>query len=472
MRKLAFVFVAAGALAFAACGSDKKTTTDGGTDAKPPVVKKDKGVTPEDDTGVPSGEGIVLPDQGVPGEGVIVGDGPTTTFNCDRTKIGVPCKADPSTGAAPECGENASCLITSQDGSGVCSCDCEPDDPQTPFTNEDKCGEGGINAECGELEMSNGSTAGFCLLLCQPTLGTNTCTAPLSCQPISPYYTRTSMPVCLFSGCADDKECPATTGESTDGTGFCTVGDAASCPAGQECSAVVSGNTKGVCSEPSTCDKTSGLCGKHATNNPTAAIGAACKSDKDCGEYQNCSMEIDRKGVFGQKDHGEACTKDDDCCGYCDTQGGNKCAGSCLVHARNGYCMLYGCGWATASAYKEFACPSGGTCDTLFGSWGSCWKACDPKDAATCRGNANDKWGDYECRSWNMLGGGAYTATPICEFGDRLPCDALVAYQLDCASVALTCYDPKTAQPSTNVTDPAGYCMDDTASGPVPTPTP
>jgi hypothetical protein len=98
-------------------------------------------------------------------------------------------------------------------------------------------------------------------------------------------------------------------------------------------------------------------------------------------------------------------------------------------------------------------------------------KACDPKNAATCRGNPNDRSGDYECRAWNNFG---LSAGPICEFGSNVPCDIFPASS-DCASVGLspndtqmTCRAPSTQQPAASANDPAGFCYDNTPSGPPP----
>jgi hypothetical protein len=252
----------------------------------------------------------------------------------------------------------------------------------------------------------------------------------------------------------------------------CNPADTDPCGAGNQCIEMTP--TTGVCAEPGTCDTASGLCGAHATEGTPGGVGAPCTSDKQCGEYMSCERELD-PATLGLLDHGQNCTSSDDCCGVC--QG--TCQGSCAVHARNGYCLVSGCTFATATDFNEFACPAGSTCNKLFFG-GICMKTCDLATAADCRGNAADKLGDFECRAWNNLtiGGQQLADAPVCDFGDIVPCSLFTGSSLDCSALGtVDPQDPSNSNPThmrcillngsdaPQPLDPQGFWLDDTASG-------
>jgi hypothetical protein len=147
------------------------------------------------------------------------------------------------------------------------------------------------------------------------------------------------------------------------------------------------------------------------------------------------------------------------------------------VQSRNGYCIVLGCAFATATTYSEFSCPSGSDCNKLYGG-GICQKTCTLATAASCRGHSGDKFGDYECRAWSNLSisGVAIAKGPVCDFGPLVSCSFMPS-TLDCSSLGdktnstnMTCRKMNNTK-TTNSHDPEGWCLDDTASGPVgPTP--
>ena len=406
-------------------------------------------------------------DSGVARDGrdqLSAGDARADTPQIDPNAIGRPCTDN------AQCGPSAACLITSPTLGGVCVAPCSPDDPNTPLVNEDTCPNLRQNI-CGFVTLSGGQRGAFCLRRCQPKLGANDCDAPLACDPRSSGSAGApNRAVCLRIGCQDDVDCPVTNGQSCDPTA-----EVDTCSPGGECLALAAGSTAGVCVEPGTCDAASGLCGAHATDEPDAAIGDPCESDKDCGEFMTCEQEFDPQAILGERDHGAACDTDANCCGRCNPQS-RTCEGSCVVHARNGYCLSTGCALATETEFRQYACPNGATCHRLFFG-GICVKSCSLAQQDDCRGVAEDQLGDYECRAWNSIFDGAIADGPVCEFGDWLPCDLLGGSELDCSSVG-------TNAPTTNATemtcrssdgkatedpgDPQGFCLDTTGSAPQP----
>jgi MYXO-CTERM domain-containing protein len=422
------------------------------------AVKLDAG-PPPDVTVVEGGAADlpVTPDKGPTVDGPVVIDGGTPA-TCAQA-IGKAC-----TSAGSQCGAMATCLLSTTT-TGVCTCGCVPDDASTPLVNEDTCPDLSKNV-CGRLQLSDGTIQNTCFRKCQPKLGSNACSAPLACSPragaaIGSYDTT----VCLFDGCAANSDCPVTTGVS------CTVGSTGSCGAGETCVALATGSTKGLCTKNGLCDLKSGLCGKHSTTKPGAKVGDPCKGDTDCGEYMGCEIETDLKALGG-KEHGVTCTDDNDCCSRnCESK---LCVGACAVHARNGYCMVRGCGFATALAFSEFACPTGSDCNIVY-SGGLCQKSCTLATASDCRGNSGDKLGDYECRAWNNLaiGGAAISKGPVCDFGDSIRCTIFGTSTLDCSYLGtqpsngtnMSCRKMDNTK-LTNPKDPQGWCLDDTASGP------
>jgi len=368
------------------------------------------------------------------------------------------------TSAGTECGLQANCLMLSATD-GICTCTCTADDPGTPLVNEDTCPELNKNI-CGTVQLSDGTQQHYCFRLCQPKLGANDCDSTISCHPSAEAFTgQVDKTVCLYRGCTMGADCPVLTGQS------CNTGSP-SCGTGETCLELQEGSAQGLCAAPGNCDAASGLCDKHSTTRAAAKVGDPCKADTDCGEYMSCQIEFDPT-TLGGKDHGSPCATDTDCCGQCSYGG---CQGSCAVHARNGYCVVRGCTFATATAFSEFACPTGSSCNQLF--WGGmCMKTCDLATASDCRGNAADLFGDYECRAWNNLSvsGTAISDTPVCDFGDTGRCSLFANVpSLDCTYLGTqnnptdmscrTLDNVKTGNPK----DPRGFCLDDTPSGPPP----
>jgi hypothetical protein len=487
-------------VSFAGCGSDsKKGNLDGSV--KDRGIRLDKG-EPEPDTGTPTYDFGVVPDKGmepdlprkadmmifpdqgdlpdlsrpdirVPDKGVVrdaaKADAPVIAPDASL----VDAAGDAFAGDAPascgealgrlctenggECGPEAFCLLTSQTG-GLCTCLCDPTDATQACPDP-------AQHTCGAVPLSDGTVYNMCFVTCQPKLGGNACTAPLACDPSSARFSENfDKAVCLFSGCTTNDECPLVTGQA------CTVGATPTgCGATETCFPLTSTGSAGVCGKAGTCDTASGLCGLHTPASTTAKVGSPCVGDQDCGAAMSCAIQIDMKQL-GLLDHGATCSGGD-CCGYCNPST-SKCEGTCTIHARNGYCVIDGCMFATATDYKEFACPTGSTCNRMYYG-GRCMKECTLNDAATCRGNANDAFGDYECRSWDrvtMMGTTMFADKPVCDFGDTLACDFWGSSN--------TCADVGDATNSTNMrcqlltgvdaptpNDPAGFCLDDTSSG-------
>jgi len=358
-----------------------------------------------------------------------------------------------------ECGEKGTCILTSEE-LGFCTCECTPDNEGTPLANEDSCPDLAKH-KCASVELTGG-TANLCLTLCNPKFGSNECDGKLACDPrAGAYFGLYEDTVCAISGCTKDSECPVATAT------VCSVAQK-NCASGQTCISF-SGGDEGRCAFDGKCDTASGLCTDHTHGLATAKIGDACKDDTECGNNMRCMTEYDATKY--EKAAGETCTDDYDCCSGTCTSG--KCAAGelCYVKYRNGYCMMTGC--AFAKTLTQRACPTGSTCNTLY-LGGMCQLSCDLTQANTCRGNAADKKGDYECRGWNNLG---ISTTPTCDFGHGIACSGLKEStgQLSCANLGV---DKTGANNTTNMScrkpdgtvltdkwDPAGYCFDDTSSG-------
>jgi hypothetical protein len=394
--------------------------------------------------------------------------------NCDEPSLGKVCTADTDCGggAAPN-----KCLGTSDTG-GVCVCDCTPDDSSTPLVNEDSCPNLSANG-CGTITYTSGASGNLCFKFCKPTLGTNTCQGKIACSPRSGANVGIfDKAVCLFPGCTKDSDCPVATSTKCDPVAK------TGCPAGEECLATWTGSTDGVCAKPGKCDTASSLCDvKPASlSKATAKVGDICKDDTECAANQGCFSETDLSQVCLAKDSagactkklaksGAACTKDEECCSSGCTSGKCEAGRPCGVMNRSGYCITSGCGFA--SSLTKFACDAGSTCNSLF-SGGICFKKCDLTKAGECRGNANDLWGDYECRGWDALslGGVAIAAVPTCEPGMTTACDVFgTSGQLSCASLGDKTNSTKMScrtlgnKATTDKYDSSGFCFDDTASG-------
>lgn len=353
------------------------------------------------------------------------------------------------------------CLVTDIDERGVCTCmDCTPDDPLTVFVIEDTCPELSQNV-CATVNLSGGNRASFCFRKCEPALGANSCTAPLTCDPrFGSLVGLPAVAICARIGCQTDADCPVFTTRSCQPSAF----DGGSCPAGERCRAVSVDGKQGLCARAGVCDKPSGLCAPRQQNLTIGAhVGDPCQADSDCDGNQRCEHERDL-ALFA-KPADAPCFIDTDCCSaHC--KGGTCAAGLCPVHARNGYCVVEGCAFSSLTAY---ACPEGSACNRRYPA-GLCQRTCDLQDAGSCRGFAGDRLGDYECRDLSVLAGNGIPDAhgPVCDFGDGLRCRAV----LGCADVGLSGNPTQMScrnldgRELTDPRSPDGLCLDDTTAGP------
>jgi hypothetical protein len=312
---------------------------------------------------------------------------------CNLTVVGKNCAND------SECGVGARCLGTYRDDpndpatqGGICTCECTPDDPETLLINEDSCGTATDEYICGELELTGGQTQGFCLKRCVPELGKNNCDKRIACDPRAGASARIfNGTVCLSPGCQTDEDCETTTAER------CKTDESVKCQqAGARCLAITSGSTDGICVVDGVCDTASGLCQERSAKADTfkagAKVGDPCLGDTECDANQTCLFEF--------------------------TQAGER------TSFRNGYCTVPTC--AFASTIPGQACPAGSHCNVLF-SGGLCQKSCDMTDPTGCRGNKDDKFGDYECRNYSTLVNPdtqqPITAGPVCDWGTDMDCN-------------------------------------------------
>lgn len=380
---------------------------------------------------------------------------------CDATLIGKPC-----TSSGGQCGPSMTCLLTHPDKGGVCTCPCTPDDPLTPLVNEDSCPDLSSHL-CGSVPLpgGGGGTVNLCLRKCSPKLGSNTCAAPLACSPRSVEVSGVrGQAVCALFACQAPADCPVLTAKPCQPS---SSGGPATCiGANETCVSTSADNKTGLCAKSGICEFSSGLCAPRKQNfNATAKVADPCNSDLDCNANQRCERE--RALSTAAKPAGASCTIGSECCsGSCQNA---KCeAGLCPVHARNGYCVVEDCAFPSLPA---FGCPTGSSCNRLFPR-GLCQRSCDLTDATSCRGNALDKLGDYECRAWNNISTGGYSVSdgPVCDFGDRVRCNSFNALGCDAFGLQpnptdMSCRDlsgTKLADPRS----PFGLCLDNTASGP------
>jgi len=535
MRKLVSLISILAVSAWLVACSDDGGKTDG-----PP---KGDGVITFDG----GGEGIVLPDGGPPPDG-------TTPPSCDPAFLGKiceykACKADGDctgigTGKCTQgvcedapCGQMNSCLTLGEEDNGdtwgICTCTCTPDDPNTPLVVEDSCPDQ-ANHQCSrEIEISagtcqsdadcaqvgpgftckNGRCAGeraYCLKICDPKLGQNTCDGKLSCDLRSGarIFGLFDKAVCANKGCKADEDCPVDVGTT------CDPQNASSCPSPQICSVLdirgdgctadtdcdtdyvchdFGGGAKycaykeGRCAAPGKCDVASGLCDKKPAtlSKAGAKVGDACTSDKDCADNASCLFQLD----FGKimKKAGTACADDSECCSGTCTNGTCATGEPCTTSYRNGYCTITGCSFASTLTIR--ACDADSVCNTWYTS-GMCQKKCTLADAASCRGNAQDLLGDYECRAFDNIqfsgAAGPIAPSPTCDFGTAMGCSVFANSSLDCTSFGdqsntttpnptkMSCRGLDNSAKS-NKFDTNGWCLDDTASGtqqrsPLPTP--
>lgn len=435
MRRFAYGFVAiAAAFAFTACSDDDNNTTpDGGPDPDGTIILKEGGT---------GNEASVTPDQGP---------------QCDATMIGKPCNP-----TANDCGNAAICLPF-DDTTGICTCECMPDDPNTPLIVEDNCPDQAYNT-CGTVPLADGSDIGLCLKKCDPKIGANDCQSPISCHPMSGLEVGIyDSPVCLFPGCDADDQCQVLSSEEckTDGTVACTDTTAKCLPREE-------GGLDGLCVLPGKCDLTSGNCGPRENNfNADAKIGDPCQDDTECGATMACERETD------MADYGVAtgpCTENGDCCsGRCDATTGQCQPGTCSIHSRNGYCYQQFCAF---DSLTEFACPTGSICNKFY-SVGLCQKSCTLDDASSCRGVTGDLNGDFECRSYNNFNQFFESADgPTCDWGDMVDCTVFGITDINCSFFGLGAGNDTNMRclgldgaDKTDPRDSTGFCLDDTASG-------
>jgi len=536
MRKLALSLVsvvAAGAL-LVACSSSSSDKPDGSPGSETSVQFDGQG----------GSEGIVLPEGGTDDIGTPDGN-PAT--ECDPAYLGKLCEfkscktdtdcAGVGTGKCVQgicedapCGQKNTCLTlgSEDDGTtwGVCTCGCTPDDPATPLVVEDTCPELSKNMCSRELDVTsgtcqtdadcaqipgftcvNGKCSGkraYCVHMCDPKLGSNTCDGKLACDPgAGATFGVFDKAICARKGCSKDDECAVDTGK------ICNPNTATDCATGERCMLLdvrgtgctadtdcdtdyvchdVGGGDKycvykeGRCSKAGKCDTQSGLCDSKPAGlfKAGAKVGDPCKSDLECDKNQSCMFELDFGKIYKKK--GETCADDTECCSSNCQNGTCGDGGLCTTWYRNGYCTVVGCGFASTLTIR--ACDATSECNQIFSGGGRCQKKCTLADAASCRGNASDLFGDYECRDWSQLflGGVQVTTGPVCDFGTWMPCDTFgTGASLDCTSVGgqgnptnMKCrmLDKSVA---TNQQDPNGFCLDDTASGtatrnPLPTP--
>ena len=386
-----------------------------------------------------------------------------------------------------ECGKANPCFLTDDKGNGICTCACTPDDSTTPLVNEDTC-PGKPKIVCSAKKYKWKTTdkrtveLGACFQLCTPQYGKNECKGGAVCSPQSIGVTSLyGKPVCLFSkknagyGCAKDADCQVTTGVK------CSI-KKVDCPPGSSCLAWRTSGDTGICRKPGTCDTASGLCQPVKTGKK-AKIGDPCKGDVDCGDGQYCMMEYDEAKDMGKVVAAKTCKSNSDCCSSSCTNGRCDKGAPCTIQYRNGYCSQRNC--AFSKTMTGTACPPGSHCNTLY-LVGLCQKSClltSKTGADACRGNAKDKMGDYECRSWDALASGSsiFAQGPVCDFGPVVGCSWLKApagstSTLSCASLGTysgTTNDNTTRMGCRDLTNKmlrdkyskAGWCFDDTASG-------
>lgn len=367
-----------------------------------------------------SGQGdLLLPDTTAP---------PDTNATLPRGNMGEGC-----TGAS-DCKKGSDlCVIYDSDNNrGICSRKCTPDDSTTPLIDEDNCPD---DFFCAAFKFSN-KTVHYCLKKCDPSLKKNDCpkSSKQACHPLSTRFSSLDQAVCWYAACTTAKDCPVL-GSKT-------------CSTDKDCSSLGTGafcytdTTPSRCALPGKCSA-GGICAPHTHGKSTAKVGDPCTSDLDCPNNGRCLPE-DNSGSSGIG-----------------------------VSYRNGYCSVPYCSFS--KQLPEYACPSGSTCHNLFFG-GLCHKTCDLAKKGTCRGNAQDRGGDYECYDWSQLtiGNTKVSAKPVCQNAPTQECDSFgSSATLSCASLSpqgnktnMSCRDRYTGAKKSNPKDPKGICLDDTASGP------
>lgn len=407
-----------------ASGADRGTDGDGPRlpDMRP--LKRDRGVTPTPEWGVPHDLRPTRDQALKPDRQVLPLD-----LGTKCRPMGYPCSSD------QDCCSKLGCA-TIYTGAKVCTQACTQDDPSTPLVNEDTCPQAGTSRFiCANLAAAPGQNL-RCLQRCTPTAGKNTCAPGLACAVKSTWITfSVDKAVCGFTACKTGKDCPVMLQP------LCVPGGPATyckgLPAGVFCAPHHQGSLGGRCALPGVCDATSGLCAPHNQGKAGARVGDPCNDDRDCSGQMECLQEL--------------------------TTGG-------ISYFRNGYCAIDGC--IFASTLPQVSCPAGSTCSRLY-SAGRCLKTCDLKKANTCRNNPADKHGDYECRAWHIYVGqpGTVTSAPVCEAGHAVPCTLFNNSKVTCKDLGLSgnptqmaCRDPATGKVLPDGSS-GGMCLDTTASG-------
>jgi hypothetical protein len=358
-------------------------------------------------------------------------------------------------------GPTADCLLVTA-GTGVCTCGCTPENPNTGQT--DTC-PGAPQNVCLPIPMASGVSQNYCFQRCSPKMGANDCQSGLACDPkTGALQDKPGQAVCLYPGCSSDADCPVTTAKTCD-----TRTPSATCTASETCVPLTSATTMGRCARAGACDPVSRLCAAHALGNSQAKVGDACTDDTQCGGHMFCQLELDMS-VLAKKG-GISCSSDAECCsGKC--QASACTTGLCTVRNRNGYCSIAGCSFASTLTLR--ACPQGSLCNRLLGG-GYCQKSCSITSTTDCRGNSKDLRGDYECHGWNNLtvGGTLVSDGPVCEPGTGLTCAFWKTSGLDCSYLGdQSAYNPTNMRcrgldnvVKTDDYDPLGFCFDNTSSG-------
>ncbi|MFH1131362.1 MAG: hypothetical protein V1754_08510 [Pseudomonadota bacterium] len=310
---------------------------------------------------------------------------------------------------------------------GICSITCVPDNPATAF-NEDSCPDN-VKQICSYVFV-NDVEAQYCLVRCTPDENSNPCPAgsDTACSPRSTYFTEDlSIAACWIASCKTGSDCPVLLATECQSDAECDTAN------GQFCEV-----ESGLCALPGNCNTANGLCGVHTHGKADAKIGDPCKDSTECAGDQYCDRE------------------------YVDDITGD-------VYMRNGYCTKIGCMFE--ATLTSAACPAGSGCNRAYFG-GLCQRECTLDDANSCRGLTGDMLGDYECYAWQNVGEETfdYSDGPLCDYAPYTPCD----YVDSCEDIGdatnstnMSCRNPKTNEPTVDPNDPNGYCLDDTASGPL-----
>ncbi|MCA9672162.1 MAG: hypothetical protein KC503_41490 [Myxococcales bacterium] len=424
------------ALSFAACAA-------GATDIKPPGDQRVADLPPGAEGGTPdstvdgpstdqTSHDATVDGPGGGGDATVDGTPPVGDATVDSTPpsdstvdtvlvqggVGTVCTSDNN------CTGGTRCLLSVDSNLRICTMTCTQDNPSTTTVNEDTCPSPSTNV-CGEVPLSGGGTAFYCLQRCVPRDTGNDCPTQLSCSPSTATYIADSgNAACLIPACKTDMDCPVLTSKVCNGQ----TGSGCSSAAGEVC--VTIDATTARCALSGKCNTTSGLCVAHTRGSASAKIGDPCQADVDCANDQICLTQ-DSTGRW-----------------------------------KNGYCSKAGCAFSTLASAQ---CSSGSLCNNAY-SAGLCQKTCAQNIASQCRGNGADRRGDYECYAWDnfTIGGKPVATAPVCDV--PIPC-TLVS---QCSSLGpignttvMDCRDPVTNNVVSSTVSSA-RCLDLTAAGAAP----